>query len=83
MQRGLITFTQTQLQTLLHLVLTNTLLTQKLTILPENNNSKIVELSADEVELLLDSLPMPNSTEEETLTELRKTLSTFLIKLRS
>lgn len=79
MHRGLVTLTQTQIETLLQSASANTLLAQKLANAKQQNTDPAsLELNEEEVEQLLDIFPEP-----ETDVALRNTLSTFLAKLRS
>lgn len=84
MQRGMISLSATEQQTLSTLAsstpLESSLVLQKL-MLPHSENNNQVEMSRDEAESLLDLLPIPSDAESREITTLRQKLSAFLQNL--
>ncbi len=79
MRRGFLQFTPSELNLLSDFLLQNSPLSQKLqTNNLDSKESIPVELSSEEVETLLDSLPIPSSAENPELKFTRSKLSEFL-----
>lgn len=79
MQRGVITFSH-QEQAIIHTLLQQfasdlPLLIQKFT---PTSEPATIELSSEEVEIVLDQLPIPSPAELEEISHIRSLLSTFL-----
>lgn len=86
MKRGVLSFRPDEILeigTMLHSIEPQPIeLTQKFTIDKDADEHVIIQLSEDEVEIILDSLPMPAADEPSPLTHVRNKLSAFLSQLR-
>ncbi len=86
MQRGVIEFSIDHIQLALNLLEESPqridLLKEKLISAQKAGKKTTIELSEDEIDILLDIMPAPNENEEKHLTELRKNLQKFLMRLR-
>lgn len=88
MQRGVLRISDQQLDICLQQLASSSqnvqFLKEKLTHARETKHSNTtVELSEDEVDILLDVLPTPQTNEIKNLTILRKNLQEFLMQLRN
>lgn len=79
MKRGVITFSRAE-QTIIHTLLCD--FVPQLTSLQKKFEPQgefdSIEMSQDEVELILDQLPIPSQEEPDALTHIRTLLSSFL-----
>lgn len=87
MQRGVIEFSAPGIDYLLPKLSQSpqdtNLLQQKLQHAKESGQNPKIELSEEELDILLDCLPMPQSSEDQTVTQLRKSLTDFLQQMRN
>lgn len=87
MQRGMLTITQAQITYLLQTLQQHPRMNQQtwgqLTAGQQAGTDPVeIETSEDDVEILLDSLPMPDANEDLLITQSRQMLSTALRELR-
>lgn len=87
MQRGMLTFTQEELQFVTHQLAETsqdvTLLKPKLADAAESNGQVDLLLSEEEAETLLDTLPTPAEAETAIVKKLRTKFQTFLAEARN
>lgn len=86
MQRGVIEFTPNQSKLALQLLDKSPqkidLLKEKFVSAQDGGKKTTIELSEDEIDILLDIIPAPDEAEEKHLTDLRQNLQEFLMRLR-
>lgn len=86
MQRGILTLTPQDCQYSLQLIAQSPhqppMLAGKLQQGAQSPAPAPIEMSEEEVEVIMDSLPMPDQQEAEQITNLRKQLQQFLVQLR-
>lgn len=85
MQRGILELTRVEAQSALNLIRQSTQnlnqLVERLTMAINGDDEvSTIEVDRDQVEALLDALPMPNETEDQNYKVLRNKLSMFLAK---